>query len=1132
MSLQFILGGAGSGKSCFLYDTVIHEALSHPEEKFFILVPEQFTMQTQKELVMRHPNGGILNIDVLSFQRLAYRVFEELGVEKKNILEETGKNLFVRKTAQEKKGQLTVLGRNLRKTGCISEMKSMLSELMQYDISPWQLEQLEQQAKRKPQLSYKLHDIRILYEGFRENMQEKYITSEEILDELCRLADQSSYLKGSTIAFDGFTGFTPIQNKLLRKLLEITKKISVTVTIDPRENIRKIRGVHELFYLSKKMIASLEQAAEESGTKIEKNIVLGKDGGYRFSGKKPLQFLEQNLFRYRKDVWEQEQSDITLHQSKNPSEEVEFAARTIYRMVREENVRYRDIAVIAGDLSEYQNEIEQIFPIYEIPCFIDQTKKVLLNPMIEFLRAALDLIRQNYNYESVFRCLRTGMCVLEPQEIDRMENYVLALGIRGYSAWDQEWTKKTRIMEEEEPVICGQYKEQMMSLFRPFTEKMKKEHRTVKDYTIALYELLTACEVQRKLKTMEQKFEEQRRMDLAREYAQIYRIVIELFEKIVELLGEEEISLREYAEILDAGFEEAKVGIIPPGIDQVLAGDLERTRLNNIKVLFFLGMNDGWVPKSADDGGILTDQDREFLEEANIELAPTQREKGYIQKFYLYLMVTKPSKRLYLSCCKSGSDGKAKNPSYFISTIRRMFPGLKTVDEEKEGKLEKNVVSLDSGWECLTHGLQKYRTGQKSGEWEELYRFYYEDRPAQTRHLVDAAFYEYQEKGLGREVARALYGEVLENSVTRLEQFSGCAFAHFLLYGLRLAPREVYEFRPLDMGNVFHKVLESFSYKLEQTAYNWKNVPDETRDTMCEQCVEEVAEQYGASVLHSTARNQHLIDRMKRIMKRTVQVLQEQIRAGEFIPQGYEISFSAVNDLDAVNLNLSENEKMKLQGRIDRVDLCEEEEKVYVKVIDYKSGNTSFDLVAMYHGLQLQLVVYLDAAMEIEKRLHPDKEIIPAGIFYYHIKDPMMEKEGEQTPEQIWAKIRKKLKLNGLVNEDPEIVSKLDSQMEKESLVIPFGYNKDGSPSRFSSKATRKQFENMSHYVKEKMREIGRKILDGDIEMAPYQRKGKTACEYCNFKEVCGFDKKIPGNQARRLPEYKPEDIWKKLEEE
>ena len=210
----------------------------------------------------------------------------------------------------------------------------------------------------------------------------------------------------------------------------------------------------------------------------------------------------------------------------------------------------------------------------------------------------------------------------------------------------------------------------------------------------------------------------------------------------------------------------------------------------------------------------------------------------------------------------------------------------------------------------------------------------------------------------------------------------------------------------------------------------------------------------------------------------------------------------------------------------------EDEENKYLKIIDYKSGNTSFDLVAMYHGLQLQLVVYLDAAMEIEKRLHPDKEIIPAGIFYYHIKDPMMEKERAQTPEEIWAKIRKKLKLNGLVNEDPDIVSKLDSQMEKESLVIPFGYNKDGTPSRFSSKATRKQFENMSHYVKEKMKEIGRKILDGDIEMTPYHRKGKTACEYCNFKEVCGFDKRIPGNQTRRLPEYKPEEIWRKLEEE
>ncbi len=1132
MSLQLILGSSGSGKSHFLYETVIREAIEHPEEKFLVLVPEQFTMQTQKELVMRHPNGGILNIDVLSFERLAYRIFEELGVEKKNILEETGKNLFVRKVAQEKKSELRILGGNLKKMGCISEMKSMISELMQYNISTPQLEQMEEQAQGRPQLAHKLHDIRILYEGFRDSLHEKYITSEEVLEELCKIADQSAKLKDSTIVFDGFTGFTPIQKNLMRKLLGIAKKIRVTITIDPRENFRNIRGTHELFYLSKKMIADLEEAAKESDVKMEKMIILGKDGGYRFLERPALQFLERNLFRYYGTIWKGDQDEITLHRSKNPTEEVEFAARTIYRIVRTKKIRYRDVALIAGDLKEYQNEIERIFPIYQIPCFIDQTKKILLNPVIEFLRSALELVLQNYSYESVFRCLRTGLCNLETEEIDRLENYVLALGIRGFSAWDCEWTKKTRIMEEEEPVLCHQYKEKVMEIFRPFTNQMKKEEMTAKDYTIAFYKLLVSCNVQQKIHQMEKKFESENRRDLAKEYSQIYKIVIELLEKIVELLGGEKMSLREYEGILEAGFEEAKVGIIPPGIDQVLAGDLERTRLKDVKVLFFLGMNDGWVPKNSDSGGILTDQDREFLEASKVELAPTQREKGYIQKFYLYLMMTKPSRRLYLSYCKSDSDGKAMNPSYFITSLRRMFPAIETEEEEKKGNEEKNVVSLESGWKCLIHGMEKLRMGEASNQWKELYRCYYKERPEKTRKLVEAAFFEQRETRIAKEVAHALYGEVLENSVTRLEQFSGCAFAHFLLYGLRLKEREIYEFRPLDMGNVFHKALETFSQKLEQSEYDWRNLPEQKRDEMSDQCVEETAKQYGESVLNSTARNKHLIDRMKRIMKRTIQVLQEQIKAGQFIPTGYEVSFSAVSDLEAVNLSLSENEKMKLQGRIDRIDLCEEEDKVYVKVIDYKSGNTGFDLVAMYYGLQLQLVVYLDAAIEMERRLHPDKEIIPAGIFYYHIKDPMLEKEKAQTLEQIWTKMKKQLKLNGLVNEDPEIVSKLDRQIERESSVIPFGYNKDGTPSKFSSKATKKQFQELSHYVNEKMKEIGRNILNGEIGMVPYERKGKMPCDYCNYREICGFDKKIPGTQSRRLPEYKPEEIWKKLEEE
>ena len=801
-------------------------------------------------------------------------------------------------------------------------------------------------------------------------------------------------------------------------------------------------------------------------------------------------------------------------------------------MVRTKKIRYREIALIAGDLKEYENEIERIFPIYEIPYFLDRTKKILLNPAIEFLRSALEAVLQNYSYESVFRCLRTGLCNLETEQIDRLENYVLALGIRGFSAWDSEWTKKTRIMEEEEPLVCQQYKERAMEALRPFTNKMKKEDMTVGDYTVALYELLVSCGVQQKISAMEEKFKRENRMDLAKEYAQIYRIVIQLLEKIAELLGAESMSLREYKEILEAGLEEAKVGIIPPGIDQVLAGDLERTRLKDVKVLFFLGMNDGWVPKHTDSGGILTDQDREFLETSKVELAPTQREKAYIQKFYLYLMMTKPSQRLYLSYCKSDSDGKAMNPSYFITSLRRMFPCMKTQEEEEIGNEEKNVVSLESGWNCLIRGMEKLRAGQIGAPWKELYRCYYTQRPEKTKRLVEAAFLEQRETRIGREAAHALYGEVLENSVTRLEQFSGCAFAHFLMYGLQLREREIYEFRPLDMGNVFHKALETFSRKLEQSGYDWKSLPDQKRDELSDQCVEETAKKYGEDVLNSTARRRHLVDRMKRIMKRTVQALQEQIKAGAFLPKGYEVSFSAISDLEAVNLSLSEKEKMRLQGRIDRIDVCEEQDRVYVKVIDYKSGSTGFDLVAMYYGLQLQLVVYLDAAMEIERRLHPDKEIIPAGIFYYQIKDPMLEKETAQTPEQIWAKMKRQLRLNGLVNEDPEIVAKLDGHIEKESFVIPFGYSKDGTPSRFSSRATKKQFEELSCYVKEKMKEIGRNILDGEIGMVPCERKGKLICDWCGYREICGFDKKIPGTRSRRLPECRPEEIWKKLEEE
>lgn len=1135
MSLQLILGSSGSGKSYQLYEHIIQASMQSPGTQFLVIVPEQFTMQTQRELVRLHPLKGLLNIDILSFQRLAHRIFEEVGADKRTVLEETGKTLLLRRASLKEQERLRVLKGNLKKQGYLQQIKSLISELTQYDIDKEKMNQMLESAKGKPQLYYKLQDIDILYESFQKELQGKYITAEETLDALCQVAEESKILKNSVIALDGFTGFTPIQQKLMKKLLELAKEVFVTVTIDPTCGYNRIYGEHELFYLSKKTIRSLSEMARECGCEVKTPILTGEKGCQRFQEGGELAFLEQHLFRGGKGQRfnGEKRGQISLHAAANPMEEAHFAARTIRSLISK-GMRYQEIAVIVGDLPSYQNYIPRVFAQYAVPCFMDNTRSLLDNPFVEFLRSALNLAVQDYSRENVFRMLRTGLCGLGMEEIDLLENYVLAMGIQGFSRWKRPFEKNPVSWEESQVLLCEEARSRLMEVLQPFTAAVRSAKTTAREKTTALYELICSFEIQAQLARYEEEFQLEGRMELQKEYAQIYGIIMQLFDKMVELLGDETLSAEEYAQILEAGILEEKVGIIPPTADQVQVGDLTRTRLKDIKVMIFLGLNDGWVPSASKTGGLLSDMEREMLQDSGAELAPTARQESYIQKFYLYLNLTKPSSRLYLSCCKASMDGAVMRPSFVMRSVTRLFPYLELQNEDGEDFQIKKAVTPQNGLDVLVEGLQKIREGETQPKWNALLGWYrsQEEYREQAEKLVEAAFLTFEKKGIGRLAARELYGEVLVNSVSRLEKFASCAFAHFLQYGLQLKERSEYVFQAVDMGNIVHDVLERMSARMEKEEKDWATVTDEERDQMVDEAVEQVAAEYGQEILHSSARNEYMIQRMKRILRRTAWALQKQIQTGHFYPVGYEVAFSQAENLKAVNIALSENEKMRLMGRIDRIDVCEKDDQVYVKVIDYKSGSKHFDLVALYYGLQLQLVVYMDAALEMERRIHPDKEVVPAALLYYNVKDPMVDVDAEEAVRNVNQQILRELRPNGLVNENLDVIRTLDAEFEKTSFSIPVTMNSNGTVSKISKVTSQKQMENLNAFVHKKIREIGQRILNGEIAPIPFERKQQTGCDYCAYRSVCGFDSKIPGAVRKRLQEEKADVIWEKIQKD
>ena len=1131
MPLHFIFGASGAGKSHYIYQKIIQESMEHPERQYLVLVPEQFTMQTQKELVMMHPKKGILNIDVLSFERLAYRVLEETGESCAQVLEETGKSLVLRKVSQEKKKELKILGEKMKKQGYISQMKSMVSELKQYEVTKEDMDLMLDYAKNKPELYYKLKDISVLYRGFFDYLEGNFITQEEVLEVLGRMAGKSGKLAGSVMVLDGYTGFTPIQLQLLERILPLCETMYVTVTMDDRLDPYRPGSPHHLFHLSRETVSKLCKLAGAAGSQIEETWV--KENG-RFSANKPMAFLERNLFRFRKEVYTEEQQAVHIRESRNPAREMEETALMIRRLMREEGYRCRDFAVITGDMETYADHAARAFDKFDIPCFIDRKKSVFMNPFVEFLRSAVDMLLENYSYESVFRLLRCGLLDLPCRDMDRLENYVLGMGIRGFRKWQEEWVLHYRGEKPEEVPEIDRIRQQLMDTLAPFTEQMKTRKGTVRERVLAFYEFITACGIQEKLDRSGKAFAKENAMDRAKEYEQIYPMVMDLFDKMTEVLGEEKVSLREFKELLEAGLSEVKIGIIPPSSDQVLVGDMERTRLKDIRVLFFVGVNDGKIPREDAAGKILSDLNREDLKASSVALAPTYRENLYTQRFYLYLNMTKPSDKLYLSYSRADDGGEPMTQSFLIGAVRKLFPAL--VLERPFEDAVWDVENPKSALAYLAWGFKEILEREPSLLWKELFSWYQkQDAWKQTmENMVEGAFRINPEDEIGRSVARALYGITLENSATRLELFAQCACAHFMAYGLELKERARYEFSPMDMGNVLHSGLESFAKKMHQRGLSWTALDEVQMDEMAEDCVEEVVSYYGNTVLKSSARNEYMVSRVKRMMKRTIWALTKQMEQGAFTPSRFEVSFAMADSLESINIALSKEEKMKLLGRIDRVDTCEEEDKVLVKVIDYKSGNTSFDLLALYHGLQLQLVLYMNAAMELEQRNHPDKQVVPAGIFYYNIKDPVVEKVEEEDPEALNRRILKELRMNGLASSDRGVLEKLDENLSANgtsSLCVPVTINKDGSLSRNSSAVSPEQFRLISNYVNQKMKEIGRRILAGEAETQPYEMGKRNACQYCPYKGACGFDEKTAGYHYRRLNPLKPEEIWGRMKD-
>lgn len=1147
--MRFIIGASGSGKTTFAYKKIIESSLKEKEAEFIILVPEQYTMQTQKDIAKLHPFRASLNIDVTSFNRLAYRVFKELGIKCPDILDDIAKAIIIRKLALENIQKLSIWKKQFSKPGFIDEMKSMISELYQYGINIENIINIKDNVKAGNILNQKLEDLEVIYDSFREFIARKYITAEEIPNIFYDNIHRSRLIKNSYILLDGFTGFTPVQYKIIDGFLDYSKGVECTVCIGSgEENLYKFSDT-ELFAMGKTIIKKIGESA--AGKHIETEIHdLNKkykenELRPRFKAAAEIDFLERHFLRYDRIKSRRSEENIKLIKAVSTEEEVSAVCSNILHLVKEEAMRYKDIAVITAEPALYSGKIKKHFELNNIPYFMDKNISLEDNALVEFIRAAFLLMSSNYSYDAVMRYIRTGFVCSDLRLESLMDNYMLACGIRGYKKMKSSWDYLPYSLEGINLHELNEFKDNILNGLEGFHKLWHKRKFNLAGIFDSFILLMESLEIRKKMSDLSELFEAEGLIEKAREYEEAYAAVLELFEKIKNLLEDEAINKNELIDIIDAGLGEIRVGIIPAKVDRVIIGDLKRSRLANIKALFIIGANDDAMPKLKNSQSIFNDREKESLKALGMELSATAKEDLFVQRFYIYMYMTKPSRYLYISYAGADSLGKASREASFLAIIRRLFSGL----EIKPASEFIKVYSQYSAKQRLITLIDLLKKGRFSiGDGGSL-----ESELKKLAAIFDysmlkkAALYKYDDTEAGNKLEAVTASEIYEKksnnetanekniitSVTRLEKYVSCPYAFFIKYGLGIKKRQIYSFEAIDIGTLVHRTIELVFASGKKYSNNIAAMKDEERAALVEKCAAEALLDNLSGIYNENARNEYLVKRLVLMAKQSVNVLAYQLKQGDFIPYEFEKSFNYNNGIKTMKIELERHNNLKLflnlNGKVDRIDIYSDDDKVFAKIIDYKTGSTGWETDLAYYGSQMQLVVYLEAVKEMLKLKFPRKEVLPAAMLYFHIDDPVIEAEPDTGEAEIRQSLIKALRPSGLVNSDIKVIKHLDRDIEGSSLIIPAAVKNNLLQEYRSSVASEQSFALLGEHVKNRCGEIGKDMVSGKISINPSLRGNITACDYCEYRAVCGFDKKTPGYNYRRFKKLNSEEVFKRI---
>lgn len=1101
MSLRLIYGKSGSGKSEYCFKEI---AQNINKEKIYMIVPNQMALMAEKKLMEVTKNVALVNTEVITFSRMAFRVRNELGGAKKTNLSKSGKAMLIYDILSKYKDNLNFLGKNSEN---IDIIRNSITEFKKHRIS---IEDLKEEANstKDMYLKLKLSDIIAMYEAFEKSIQDKFLDENDVLDILNTQILTSNQFKDAIIYIDEFAGFTTQEYEIIVKLMQLAKEVNITICTD--NLVQQADPAKDIFYANKNTGIKLINLAREYGIEIKEDVKLIEL--YRFKNN-DLKHLEENLYAIPYKIYKDEPQNIKMFLANNQYTEIEHIATEIVKLVRDKKYRYKDISVITKNLNTYASLIKVIFNNYNIPVFIDEKRELSENILVKFLVAVLEICNKNWSYEAVFNYLKTGFVDIDKEEIFKLENYCIRWGIKGNKWYKEDWTYIGKDeYTEEELARLNELRRMIVAPIRRLQEKARKDNSFI-NLTKILYEFLEEMKIEEVITSKIEKLKEKGFIEIANEYESSFKVLIELFDEIVLVFGEEKTNFDKYMNILKIGLKNTGLGKIPATQDQVIVGDVSRSRSHKVRAVFIIGINDGEFPSIYKDEGFFNDKDREYLKQQGFELANGSLENLYEENFNIYRTFTIAEEKLFLSYASSDNEGRTLRPSILITKLKKIYPKVK----EKSDIIvqEKEIITKNNTFDNLIEKLNAYQEGEKIEDiWFDVLK-YYENNPLWTGRLLkslEGIKYTNIPEKIKPEFIKKLYGETLHTTISRLERYRSCPFSFYLEYGLKLKEKKSLKLQPIDTGSFMHEIIDEFFEEVSNKKISIKDIEKEEIEKIVKQIIEEKLNLKSNYIFKSIPKFMVLTNRLCRLVTLSIIYIVQGLQNTDFEVVGNEIEFKKGKEYKPIEITTTDGRKVEITGKIDRIDLAKDETGKYIRIIDYKSSAKDINLNEVLAGLQLQLITYLDAVCQ-------EQDVIPAGVLYFGLTEPKLDKVKNAkniTAEEIEEKIREHFRMNGLVLAEMNVINMMDNKLKdgEKSTTIPVKLKKDGSMDKTSKVVSRKEFEVLQKYVRKTLGDISKEILDGNIDIKPYYnvKNKRKPCEYCVYGSICNFKKGFYGN--------------------